>query len=290
MFGPINSEDWFFAGFYWVSLGFTEFYWVFLCFIMFHWISLGYTGFFCVLLCFTGFHWVIPGFTEFYWILLGFSVFYWVSLGFTGLHWVILGFTEFYWVLLFFSVFCCVSLGFTRLYWVLLGFTGFHWVLLNFTGIYWVSIGFIGFYRVLLVLLGFTRFLYRVLPFFLSDCMRFTKLSLTRLGQGSIEFLGLCRVGISKIFSHLYWKRRGKEFLQFSSLSVFLSLPFKRSFGALAPIEIFHGPFWGGGIDLKNGTNCQIKLLPFRFSLICCPKKKHSMKLCNPLSMSIRAH
>ena len=69
----LNSSEWGFDGFYWVSLGFTRFYLVLLGFTVF------LDGF---PLCLTGLNWVLLGFTRFYWVSLGFIRFSWVLLSF----------------------------------------------------------------------------------------------------------------------------------------------------------------------------------------------------------------
>ena len=46
--------------------------------------------------CSTGLNWLSLNFTEFYWMLLGFTRLYWLSFNLARLYWVLLGFTGFY--------------------------------------------------------------------------------------------------------------------------------------------------------------------------------------------------
>ena len=87
---------------------------------MFYWVLLGFTEFYIVSLRFTGLYWVLPSFRVF-------LAFYLVSdLVFHSLAGFLLGFTGFY----------IVSLGFNGFYWVIPSFTSSHWVLMGFTGNY----------------------------------------------------------------------------------------------------------------------------------------------------------
>ena len=79
---------WIVLGFYSISMGYAEFYWLLPAF----------TGFYCVLLHFTAFYWICTGL---YLVLQGvdciFLFFYWLIRGFYSIS---LDFNEFYWVLL----------------------------------------------------------------------------------------------------------------------------------------------------------------------------------------------
>ena len=105
---PIDFTE-FHCFFSWMSQGFAGFYRVLLSFtgflldvLRFYWVLLGFTEFYKVLPDCTGFYWVLPGFTRF---LLDVSKFSWVLPVFTGFYWVLLGCTGFYRVLLGFTGF-----------------------------------------------------------------------------------------------------------------------------------------------------------------------------------------
>ena len=109
-----------------------------------------YTGFYWVLLGFSDYYRNLPkaiGFYQvlllFYFIWLSFTGFYWDLTGSTGFYWVVLDFT---WILPVFTGFYPFLLDFIGIYCVLPGVSGFYWVLSGFTGLYRVLLGFTGLY------------------------------------------------------------------------------------------------------------------------------------------------
>jgi len=178
-----------FMTFYWVLLGFTGFYRVFLGSADSQTMTIARNAIGSFLPRIDQLQWASAGFTGFYWVLLGFTGFYRVFLGSadsqtmsmarnaTGsflpridqLQWALAGFTGFYRVVPSF-------LGLSRfsndehcperhrvvpskVLPIAMGMNGFHLVLVGFTGFYCFFLGFTGLYRVFLsFLLGFVEF------------------------------------------------------------------------------------------------------------------------------------